>query len=127
MHFCNNMLQCKICRKKLEEVRSQRTIQQNRALHLYFTSLAKELNGAGWDMKKALPDVDIPWNGKTIKDYLWRPIQKAQLQKQSTTELTTKDIDVIYETLNRFTSEKFSVHVPFPSEEEIRLSLLEEE
>ena len=77
-------------------------------------------------MKKTL-DVDIPWNGKTIKDYLWRPIQKAQLQKQSTTELTTKDIDVIYETLNRFTSEKFSVHVPFPSEEEIRLSLLEEE
>ena len=47
----------------------QRTAKQNRALHLYFTHLADELNSAGLDMRKTLkPGVEIPWDGKSIKE-----------------------------------------------------------
>jgi len=94
----------------------QRTLTQNRALHLMYDHLAKTLNDAGYDMKRTLKqDVDIPWNTITVKEYLWKPIQNAQLGKESTTELTTKEIDEVFETLNRHLGDKLGVHVIFPS------------
>ncbi len=69
-------------------------------------------------MRKTLkPGVEIPWSGNTVKDYLFRPIMKAQTGKDSTTELTTKEIDAVYDTLNRHLGEKFGVTVGFPSNE----------
>ena len=98
----------------------QRTLQQNKAIHVLFDLLAEELNTAGLDMRKTLKaSIDIPWNRETVKEYLWRPIQKAQLRKKSTTELTTKDIDKVFETLNRHLGERFSIHVEFPSIEDV--------
>lgn len=98
------------------EKEEQRTIQQNRALHKFFELLAEELNGSGYDMRKTLkPEIEIPWSKETVKDYLWRPIQDLQLEKKSTKDLNTKEIDKIYETLNRFLGEKLKVHVDFPS------------
>lgn len=99
-----------------------RTDKQNRALHLYFTHLAEALNENGLDMRKTLkPSIEIPWTPKTVKDYLWRPIMKAQVMKESTTELTTKEIDLVFDTLNRHLSEKFGLSVPFPSIEELMM------
>lgn len=97
----------------------QRTIQQNRALHLYFQLVADTLNDAGLDMRAVLkPEVEIPWSKTSVKEYLWRPVQKIQLGKRSTTELTTKDIDKIFDTINRHLA-NHGVHQPFPSIEEI--------
>ena len=97
-----------------------RTLQQNKALHVYFEAIAETLNNAGLDMKVVLkPEVDIPWTKETVKDFLWRSVQKAQLGKRSTTELTTKDIDKIYDTLTRHLGEKFGVFVSFPSVESL--------
>lgn len=99
----------------------QRTIPQNNSLHLFFRLIAEQLNDAGLDIRAVLePTVDIAWNENLVKELLWRPIQKLQLQKHSTTELTTRDIDVIYDTLNLFLS-KHGVHVPFPSMESLSL------
>lgn len=97
-----------------------RTETQNKALHLYFTQLAEELNGAGLDMRKTLnPGIDIPWSAQTIKEFLWRPIMKAQTLKESTTDLTTKEIDQVFDVINKHLGEKFGLHVPFPSIESL--------
>lgn len=102
-----------------EKEYNQRTLQQNRALHLYFQLVADELNSAGMDMRKVLkPSVEIPWSKDTVKEYLWRPIMKLQLMKKSTIQMTTKDIDKIYDTLNRFLGQQ-GLHVEFPSIEAI--------
>lgn len=94
----------------------QRTLRQNAALHTLFTHLAEELNLAGLDMKKALkPSIDIWWTPESVKEYLWRPIMKAQLNKESTTELTTVDIDKVFETINKHIGEKFGLVIDFPS------------
>lgn len=99
-----------------------RTDQQNKALHVFFTELADKLNDSGHDMRRTLKEsVAIPWTPDTVKNYLWRPIQAAQLQKESTTELTTREIDAVYDTLNRHLGEKLGVHVPFPSIDELIL------
>lgn len=98
---------------------SQRTAQQNKALHLYLQLLSDELNDAGLDMKKVLkPSVDIPWTVTNAKEYLWRPIQEALLKKESTTELTTAEVSQVWEVLNRHLAEKFGIHVEFPTSEE---------
>lgn len=104
------------------EQTKQRTNQQNKALHALYGMLADALNESGLDMRRTLrKDVDIPWDGRTVKEYLWRPIQQAQLQKRSTTELTTKEIDEVFDTLNRHLGDKFGLHVPFPSIEQLIL------
>jgi len=82
--------------------------------------LAEAFNDSGYDMRKVLKEsVAIPWNKNSIKEMLWRPVQDLQLLKKSTTELTTKEIDLIYDTLNRHIGERFGIHVEFPSEESL--------
>jgi len=98
-------------RKKIKS----RTSQQNRALHLYFTLLSEALNDAGYDMKKTIrQDVDIPWTPENVKESLWRPIQKAYLNIESTTKLKTGDIDKVYDVLNKTIGERTGVYIPWP-------------
>jgi len=93
-----------------------RTLSQNSALHLMFTQLADELTNHGLDMRKTLkPTIDIRWSGDMVKEYLWKPVMKAQLGLDSTTEMTTKDIDKVFETINKHLGEKFGITIVFPS------------
>jgi hypothetical protein len=98
----------------------QRTIQQNRALHLYFRLLAESLNDAGFDLRKTLrQDIEIPWSERMIKEYLWRPVQKTVLGKDSTTLLGKKDIDKIYLIIDREISKRTGITIDFPSLESL--------
>ena len=94
------------------------TRQQRKALELFFTQLAETLNDAGLDQRKVLkPSIQIPWDHNSVKNSLWREIQKAMFNIESTTELDKKQIDKIYEVLMRHLGEKFGVQQDFPSEE----------
>jgi len=106
--------------KEEEKKEKQRTLTQNRALHLYFQFVADTLNDSGLDMKKVLkPTIDILWTKYSIKEYLWKSVQNVMFGKESTKTLTTKEIDIVYDQLNKFLSEKFGISVPFPSLEEL--------
>jgi hypothetical protein len=85
-------------------------------MHLFFRLLADELNAGGFNVRLVLQQkMDIDWTPALVKEALWRPAQKVILKKKSTTELEkTKDIEVIYEHLNRHLGEHFGVHVPWP-------------
>jgi hypothetical protein len=91
----------------------QRTITQNNSIHLYLTQLADELNQAGLDMKQVIT-VPIEWDMLNCKRYLWKPIQKALLHKDSTTQLTKHEVSRVYDHLNRLLGQKFQLHIPFP-------------
>jgi len=96
----------------------RRSNSQNNAFHLYFRQLADKLNESGFDMKKTLrADYDIPWTEKLIKMHLWKPIMEAHLGKESTKDLTSSEVDNVYDILNRALGEKTGVYVPFPSVE----------
>lgn len=109
----------------MEQETKKRTLKQNNSLWKYFEMLGDALNDAGLDQKKVIT-VDIPWNKNSVHEWLWKPVQKAQLLKESTTELTTAEVDKVYETVNRLMAEKFDLHVPFPSDEESMLQSYEE-
>src|SRR3990167_10333369 len=104
---------------RLQEVKSVRTEAQSRALHLWFSLIADELNNAGYTVQLVLKEkVELDWDGIKVKELLWRSAQQALLGKKSTTELKkTNDIDRVWEHLNRHLGEKFGIHVDFPHDE----------
>ena len=94
-----------------------RTIIQNAAMHLYFTLLAKDLNDAGLDMRRTLemiPEIEVPWTDHTIKEHIWKPFQLVITEKQSTTELDTKEVGDIYSVLSRSLAQRLGVTTSFP-------------
>ena len=95
-----------------------RTTTQNSSLHKYCDLLAVELNGRGLDMVKTLkPGVEIPWSKVSVKEHIWRPVQEVHFGVKSTKKLERLDVSIIYDVINRHLSDKFGVHVPFPSKD----------
>ena len=102
---------------------AQRTILQNKSLHLYLRELSQGLNDGGFDAKKVLkPEVSIPWDrdGVMAKNLLWRPVQEIVTGIESTTDLSTKQMQAIYQIIDRHIAEKFGVQVEWPSEERMK-------
>ena len=110
---------------RLERIKAKvkkRTLTQNAALHVLFEQLAEKLNEAGFDMKRTLrSDAEIPWNADLVKEHLWRKVQQAQTGKESTTELSTKEIDEVFDTLNRHLGTVTGISLNFPSIETLLL------
>lgn len=95
----------------------QRTNQQNKAIHLWFKMLADELNNAGLYITSVIR-LDAPWNEERVKELLWRTTQKSLFGKKSTTELTVKEINQVFEVINKGIGEK-GLHVPLPSMQQL--------
>lgn len=95
----------------------QRTEQQNRALWLFMTLLARELNEAGLEPKKVLkPEYNLQWTKEMIHDNIWVPIQEAMYGTNSTTFLHKQEqIEKIHEIIMRELGEKHNLEfIPFP-------------
>lgn len=103
-----------------EPTEKQRTLQQNKSLHKLFALISEALNESGFEYHKVIPEMEIPMTPTLVKEGLWRPIQMAMLNKASTTELTTKEIDQVFDVLNKHLS-KQGLHVAFPSIEEMMM------
>ena len=94
----------------------QRTGTQNNAMHLYFTQLAKALNDAGYTVAMVLKKpLNISWSGGLVKELLWRQVQDAIVDKDSTAELERQECSQIYDEVNRAVVERTGVSIPFPS------------
>lgn len=91
----------------------QRSGKQNRALHMWLDWVAAALNAAGWDMKRTLSqEADIPWTMESAKEHLWRPVQEAMFNKESTTEADRDEFPQVSETLVRHLASKTGVQMP---------------
>lgn len=91
------------------------TEQQNKALHLYFRLLAQELADKDFDFKSI--HIPIEPTESLVKEYMWKPIQRAMFDKKSTQELTQGEVGRIYDVLHRHLVEKLDVNVQFPQED----------
>lgn len=81
---------------------------------------ADELNAAGLDQRALLPvEFDIPWTGEAFKEQVIKFLIKKAFNKDSTTELDTKEIDMLVDIVTRNFGEKHSIFVEFPSKEEV--------
>ena len=98
---------------RFEAPESTRSNPQNNALHLWLEMVAKCLNDAGLDMRHTIrEDVDMPWTQSSVKEYLWRQLQKVITGQVSTTKPTKSQYPDISETLHRHFAQKFGVTLP---------------
>ena len=111
------LLEGKDCVITIEKFKKRRTLNQNNALHLWFSQMADLLNDHGWDQRKLTKaEFDIPWTLESFKNNLWRKIQIAYCDKESTVELNTDEITAIYDILNKTIGEVTKgLSLPFPS------------
>ena len=97
-----------------EIVRPQRTTNQNSAIHAYCGEVAKVMQARGLDMKTVVKDgVPIEPSMYMVKEYMWRPIQKALTGVESTAKINTMEVNEVYEHLSRLLAEKYSIDVRF--------------
>jgi hypothetical protein len=95
------------------ETGKQRTKRQNSSLHVFCQLLADLLNASGLDQRKVLkPSIEIPWDGKSVKEKIWKPIQEAVIHKDSTTEAYRHEYGQVYEVLAHHMATKLNVQVP---------------
>ena len=95
-----------------------RTPQQNKSLHKYCSMVADEMNAAGYDFKKAIT-LEIAMTPYLVKEYIFKAIMRAMYNVESTTELTTTQIQKVYETMNYNTGTKFGISMDWPSDESL--------
>ncbi len=110
--------------KDIKNIKENITTQQMKALHLYFTHLAQELNDKHFDMRAIIrQDVEIEWTPYTIKEYLFRPLMKAKYGKISVKQLfKNKEIDNIVDIITKVIAERTKGecnYVPFPCWEDL--------
>lgn len=98
----------------------QRTGQQNNAMHKYFELLSEALNDAGYNVMQTMKhDAEIPWNARLVKELIWRPVQIAAHDIESTAKLNKLQVSDVYETVNRHLADKVGVSVAFPCESDM--------
>ena len=103
-------------RRVLAEKESKRTSSQNASLHVWLGQVADILNDGGIDMVLFLEtlngNAEIPVTKDSLKERFWKPIQKHMLNLSSTTELDTKQPDIVFTTACRVLSENFGISPP---------------
>ena len=93
-----------------------RTSQQNKSLHLFFQMLADDLNNAGYTVRKTLKeDFELDWTSTLVKEILFKSIIRAKFNKSKTSELSSGELQLAYDEINRHLGEKFGIFTPFPS------------
>jgi len=93
-----------------------RTLQQNRALHKYFSMLSEAFNEQGQTVPKVLK-IETRWTPEAVKELLWKPIQLSVVKKKSTAKLNKDEINKVYEVLSMALGKRMGIYVEFPSEE----------
>lgn len=104
---------------------TQRTDQQNKALHVLFKEIADALNEHGLTVQEVLAQtMEFDWNERLVKENIWKRAQQKILGKQSTTQLDKQmEIDQVYDTVNRWLAHlkkdgiELGIHVPFPNDD----------
>jgi len=96
----------------------QRTDLQRKSIHKYFQLLSDYCNEHGITVTmlvRMLGSIDLEMTPAMAKE-IWRDIQKRQVKKESTNDLETKEVDLVFDVFNRALSEN-GIFIPFPSEE----------
>ena len=102
----------------INKIANQRTYLQNNAIHKYLTMLTDEFNNSGLTVQQVLAvALEREWTMIGAKEQIWKPIQGALFETESTTKLERDQVSEVYSVIDRHTGEKFGLHVPFPSRE----------
>lgn len=94
-----------------------RTVQQNKAIHLWCSQIATVLNQNNLYMTGIFSN-DIEWSMNLVKEQIIKNMIKLLFKIDSTTKLKRKEIDVLVDHIVYIFGEKKGITIPrFPSRE----------
>ena len=106
---------------ELKKLSNSRTSKQNRALHLYFKFVSDELNNLGLEFHYQglrIDNLSSRYTENIVKEFIWRPIQIALFDVESTTKINTIQMNEIIDVIKKHFSEK-GIYLAFPSIESL--------
>ena len=94
----------------------QRSPQQRKALEVYCDMLATSLNNAGYSFNdNTIIRLPVQFTQENVKETIFKGAMRGLYpDKDSTTELSTTEIQSVYENLNLYTAEHWAISVPWP-------------
>ena len=96
-----------------------RTLTQNASLHKFCSMLAQAMNDAGFDFRVFIKEgYPVPFTEELVKEYIWKPIQKAVTGHESTTKPEPKQYSEVYDALNVKLAEH-GLYIPWPCRENL--------
>jgi len=97
--------------------KKQRTTQQNKSMYKYFalvSETAKDNGSTFSEFIRKRPQLDMPWTPERVKE-IWKTAQFHMYGTTSTADLTSEQIDIIYNVVNKVLGEVLDIYIPFPS------------
>lgn len=108
-------------RIKVTKIQKNRSIPQNSSMHDYLSDLATILDDAGFDQKVILDKFQkgfsVPVTSSFMKD-IFRECGLMMFGKKSTADLTTVEIQKVYEAFGMRISQETGYHSDWPAKEE---------
>lgn len=107
--------------KKCGHDNQLRSSQQNKALHKFFGIISMQLNEMGLEFGyQGLKGIDITvmYTPTIVKEFIWKPIQKALFDINTTTKLDTFQMNQVIDVISKFFLER-GVDIVFPSIEQL--------
>ena len=101
-----------------ERLVNRRTTSQNNAVHKWLSSIANEArnNGETAGMLLKRP-AELPITETMLKD-CYKQIAKKMFDKDSTTKLSTIEMQAVNVVFERVIAERLNISIPFPSSNE---------
>ncbi len=93
----------------------QRTTLQNNSLHKWAELVAIQLDDSGYDMREVVSMPIQPTKENVKANIIHRVMEALFPEVKSTKDLSTEQIQQVYNVTDRFLGERFGVHVPWPS------------
>ena len=99
----------------MDKEEKQRTLPQNRSLHMYLDKIAELLWSSGQDMRKVIK-VPIKPTMENVKELMFKPYMNAMYPDiESTADLSTEQMQEVYEAFNAAIADKLEVSAEWPS------------
>jgi hypothetical protein len=91
--------------------------QQRKAMHVWFDQLGEAMNEKHIDMRAFLrKDIEIPWSGWAVKEFIFKPLMAQRYGKKSTNDLfKSGEIDMLYDVINKEVIERTKGQVEVPA------------
>lgn len=105
------------CKFELKKIVQTRSSLQNSSLHLFFAFVSTELNGLGLTFKYDglnLKGLESRYTPLIVKEFIWRPIQIAMFNIQSTKKINTQQINEIIDVITKYFGDR-GINLEFPS------------
>ena len=92
----------------------QRTTLQNRSIHLWFEQVEQAAAEEGLTFDQiVMESVELPVTKELMKE-LWKAVQYKLYGTDSTKEMTTDQVDKIFDVLNKHLGQVAGIYVPYP-------------